>query len=131
MREIERCAGNAPSVASNGPCLFLRPANLMWENSPVTELMGSIDEVDDGIVYGRFYQGEDDIHFWIPLRLVLEDQRVDLEPGRYVSLVNGHLLIHKAIWTTHEIEQADAEATELWRRLGIVPVSPAKRDDER
>ena len=65
---------------------------------------GWIDDIADGIVYGRLV--DDETIFEIPILSVPEDQRVKLEPGRYVSFPNGYMLIEKSIWTTHDMEQA-------------------------
>ncbi|MDE5451361.1 hypothetical protein GWE18_00525 [Bradyrhizobium sp. CSA112] len=78
---------------------------------------GWIDEVDDGIVWGRTVRNGEEWPFWIPLLLVMESQRVDLQPGSYIYIVNGELMVNGAIWTTHEMEQASTEANELWNAL--------------
>ena len=70
---------------------------------------GWIDEVTDGIVWGRVTDGVNEFQFHIPVLLVGDDQRVELEPNRYCSIVNGELLIDKTIWTTHDMEEADQE----------------------
>lgn len=79
---------------------------------------GWIDEVEGGMVYGRLIQGREEYVFSLPVGDVLEDQRVDLEPCRYVSFVNGHMLIDKTIWSTHDVENADQAAIELHESLG-------------
>jgi hypothetical protein len=63
---------------------------------------GWIDEITDGIVWGRVFDGDQEFEFNIPVLLVGDDQRVELEPGRYCSIVNGELLIDKTIWTTRD-----------------------------
>lgn len=78
-----------------------------------TTMEGWIDEVEDGIVWGRVIVDGKQMEFHVPLLLVDESQRVDLEPGRYCSIVNGELLLDKTIWTTHDMETADAEAVAL------------------
>lgn len=83
---------------------------------------GWIDEVEDGIVYGRFEDGTK--AFEIPVLSVLEDQRVDLEPGRYVSFPNGHMLIDKTIRTTHDIELSQRWARKVYQRLNFGPDLP-------
>lgn len=77
------------------------------------EIEGWIDEVEDGIVWGRVLISGEEFEFWTPILCVPECQRVDLQPGMYCAIVNGHLLLHKTQWTTHEIEQADREARRL------------------
>jgi hypothetical protein len=69
-------------------------------------MKGFITEVVEGVVWGRLFDHGTEFEFWTPILSILEDQRVDLEPGRYCSVLNGHLLIDKAIWTTHDIELA-------------------------
>jgi hypothetical protein len=78
---------------------------------------GWIDEVENDTVFGRLVIDGQELEFWVPLLMVMESQRVDLEPGRYVYLVNGELMIDGAIWTTHDMEQADAEAKRLHAAL--------------
>jgi hypothetical protein len=78
---------------------------------------GWIDEVVDGIVWGRIFDGDRELEFHIPILLVDEDQRVELEEGRYCSIVNGSLLIDKTIWTTHDCENADEAARRLHRAV--------------
>lgn len=72
---------------------------------------GWIDEVDDGWVHGRYADGL--TGFVMHILDVPESQRVDLEPGSYCTFVNGALLLHNTIWTTHDMETADAEAERL------------------
>ncbi len=80
---------------------------------------GWIDDVDDEkIVWGRVMIDGEEFEFWTPLLNVMESQRVELRPGSYVSIVNGQLLVHTAIWTTHDMETADAEAKRLYEALG-------------
>lgn len=74
---------------------------------------GWIETVEDGRVSGCV----GDVGFEMSVLDVPEDQRVDLEPGRYVSFVNGYLLIDKAIWTTHDIETAKARSHAMLRAL--------------
>lgn len=79
---------------------------------------GWIDEVEDGIVWGRVFDDKGEaFEFWLPVLSVLECQRVELEPRRYCSIVNGELLIDKTIWTTHDMENADQKAVEMHRAL--------------
>ena len=79
-----------------------------------SEVNGWIDEVTDGIVWGRLFDEKGgEFEFWIPVLSVLECQRVELEPRRYCSIVNGELLIDKTIWTTNDMENADREAKRL------------------
>lgn len=78
---------------------------------------GWIDDVDDGVVYGRIAGTPFDTEFSLPILEVLEDQRVDLEPGMYCSFVNGYLLVNKTIWTTHDIEQAKIRGEHLFSQL--------------
>ena len=80
-------------------------------------LSGWIDEVEDGIVWGRVFDGGKEFEFWTPVALLEEGQRVELEPRRYCSIVNGELLIDKTIWTTHDMEQADIAAKRLHEQL--------------
>jgi hypothetical protein len=74
------------------------------------EIEGWIDEVQRGRVYGRIMVEGEEMAFDMRLLDVPECQRVDLEPGSYISFVNGFLLVHKTQWLTHELEQADAQA---------------------
>ena len=78
---------------------------------------GWIDEVDDGVVFGRVISDGREVAFWIPLLLVSESARVDLRPGSYVTILNGELAINGVIWTTHDMETADKEAGELHAAL--------------
>lgn len=73
-------------------------------------MIGWIDAVDDGLVYGRLLHNGKEMEFSIPLLQVMESARVDLEPGRYVTFCNGYLAVNSVIWTTHDMEQADIEA---------------------
>lgn len=84
-----------------------------------TRFYGFIDEVEDDIVYGRFVHSGDKefpspIFFEMHILNVLEDQRVDLQPGAFCSTVNGHLLIDKTICTTYDMEKADEEAGRMY-----------------
>lgn len=84
----------------------------------MTEIMeGWIDEVEEGVVFGRVMIEGQEREFWIPLRLVMDSQRVDLRPGSYVTIRNGELAINSTIWTTHDMETADKEARELHAAL--------------
>lgn len=74
---------------------------------------GWVDEVDDGIVWGRILYEGAECEFKTPFLDVPECQRVDLAPGSYITVVNGYIAVNKSIWTTHDMEQADAEAKEL------------------
>lgn len=78
---------------------------------------GWIDEVENGVVYGRALRDGEEVEFWIPLLLVMEGARVDLRPGSYVTILNGELAVNGAIWTTHDMETADREAVELHKAL--------------
>jgi hypothetical protein len=73
---------------------------------------GWIDEVECGWVWGRIIRDGEEVEFNIPLLLVMESQRVDLQAGSYIYIVNGELMINNAIWTTHDMEQADIKARE-------------------
>lgn len=73
---------------------------------------GWIDEVTDGIVYGRTVSQGNEVNFWIPLLSVMDSQRVDLQPGSLVTILNGELAVESVLWTTHEIERARAKAAE-------------------
>lgn len=89
-------------------------------------LQGWIDEVDDGMVYGRVVTDSgDEMEFWTPLLLVMESQRVDLQPGSYCSTINGELLIHSTILATHDVEMADVEARRLYHDLGWDKTPPS------
>lgn len=90
---------------------------------------GWIDEIHNGVVYGRLMDGREEYAFSQPVLDVLECQRVELEPGRYVSFINGYLLIDKAIWTTHDIENAKQKAIAL--RNAIWPAPSTLTGDER
>jgi hypothetical protein len=71
---------------------------------------GWVDEVVDGIVWGRLiYEGYES-EFKTPLLDTLESARVSLQPGSYIYVVNGFIMVNNAIWTTHDMEEADAEA---------------------
>lgn len=80
-------------------------------------LEGWVDEVEDGWVHGRFigHDGEE-VEFYVKLLNVMESQRVSLQPGSYVYIVNNELMVNNAIWTTHDIESANAKARE-WATL--------------
>jgi hypothetical protein len=78
---------------------------------------GWVDEVEDGIVWGRVLRGLEQMEFSVPLRLVSESARVDLCPGSYVTILNGELAVNGAIWTTHDMETADREASDLHAAL--------------
>ncbi|GAC1572668.1 MAG: hypothetical protein NVS3B5_01670 [Sphingomicrobium sp.] len=79
---------------------------------------GWIDDVQDGIVWGRVMVDGEELEFWTPLLCVMESQRVDLQPGSYVTIVNDTLAVNSAMWTTHDMETADAEAKRLYEALG-------------
>lgn len=81
-------------------------------------LEGWIDEVDDGWVWGRLIVHERETDFSVRLLDVMESQRVSLQPGSYVYVVNGELLVNNAIWTTHDMEQAKVRAKKLYHELG-------------
>jgi hypothetical protein len=78
---------------------------------------GWIDEVDDGIVYGRIIRDGEEVEFWIPLLLIMESQRVDLQPGSYITVRNGEIAVNCTIWTTHDMEEADRQARRWHRAL--------------
>ena len=78
---------------------------------------GWIDTVDDGIVYGRIIRDGGEVEFWIPLLSVMESQRVELQPGSYITIRNDELAVECVMWTTHEMEQADREARRFHRAL--------------
>ncbi len=73
-------------------------------------MIGWIDEVHEGLVYGRLLHKGKEKEFSIPLLQVMESARVDLEPGRYVTFCNGYLAVNSVMWTTHDMEQADIRA---------------------
>lgn len=73
-------------------------------------LEGWIDEVTDGIVWGRILYEGAECEFSTPLLSVAECQRVDLEPGSWITIVNGYIAVNKVMWTTQELEDADARA---------------------
>lgn len=77
---------------------------------------GWIDEVEEGVVYGRYADGV--TGFAMELLDVPEEQRVDLQPGMYCTFVNGALLLHKPIWTTHSRDLARAKAARLYQVMG-------------
>ena len=77
---------------------------------------GWVDEVDDGTVWGRVMIHGEEMEFWTPLLQIMESQRVSLQPGSYIYLVNGELMVNNAIWTTHDMEEADQEAL-IWSAL--------------
>ena len=76
-------------------------------------LEGWVDDVEDGWVHGRFI-GHDgaEVAFYVKLLNVMDSQRVSLQPGSYVYIVNNELMVNNAIWTTHDIERADKKAQE-------------------
>lgn len=74
---------------------------------------GWIDEVLDGWVFGRIVSQWGEFEFETPILEIPECQRVDLEPGAYISIVNGFIAINKTIWTTHDIEEADKKAKQF------------------
>jgi hypothetical protein len=80
---------------------------------------GWVDEVEDGVVFGRIVRHGVTSEFWIPLRLVSDAARVDLQPGSYVTILNGELAVNSTIWTTHDMETADREARRLHRALSL------------
>ena len=80
---------------------------------------GWIDEVEEGVVFGRVLIEGQEMAFWTPLRLIMESQRVDLRPGSYVTIRNGELAINSTIWTTHDMETADREAIAMHRALSL------------
>lgn len=82
-------------------------------------LVGWIDEVDGGRVWGRCrLEGRrEEFQFDMALTDVLECQRGYVEPGAYVSFPNGFLLVHKTIFTTFDLEQAEIEADRMLRAL--------------
>jgi hypothetical protein len=81
-------------------------------------MQGWIDEVDDGIVYGRVLIEDEEFAFWVPLLNVMESQRVSLQPGSYVYIINGELVINNAMRTTHDIEMARVRGDLLFRHFG-------------
>jgi hypothetical protein len=75
---------------------------------------GWIDGVGNGWVHGRVIGARGGEYlFETPILSIPESQRVYLEPGVYIYLVNGCIMINNAMWTTHDIEQAHIEATRL------------------
>lgn len=74
---------------------------------------GWIDEVDDGIVYGRTMINGSEFAFWVRLIDVMESQRVDLQPGSWVTIVNGELAVESVMWTTHDLELARERGKQL------------------
>lgn len=80
---------------------------------------GWIDEVHNGWVYGRVIEGDgSEEEFGMPLLDIMESQRVSLQPGSYIYVVNGVIMVNNAMWTTHDMETADAEAKRLYEALG-------------
>lgn len=74
-------------------------------------LQGWIEEVVNGTVYGRLVDEDSDEYcFDMPILSIPECQRVDLEPGVYITIVNGFVLIDKTLWTTLDMELADEDA---------------------
>ena len=73
---------------------------------------GWVDEVVDGIVLGRILYEGAECEFKTPLLDTLESQRVSLQPGSYIYVINGYIMVNNAIWTTHDMETANAEANE-------------------
>jgi hypothetical protein len=83
-------------------------------------LEGWIEESGDGSVSGRFVDARgDEVWFKGPIEIIDEAQRVYLEPGVYFYIVNGRIVINNAIWTTHDMEQADIEAKRLQAALHL------------
>ena len=76
-------------------------------------LEGWIDKSGDGSVTGYFTDARgDQVQFDGPIEIIDESQRVYLEPGVYIYIVNGKIMINNAIWTTHDMEKAKARARE-------------------
>jgi hypothetical protein len=72
---------------------------------------GWINEVEDGRVWGVLvHKNGEEYGFDVALTDILEDQRGYIEPGALVCFPNGFLLVKKEIWTTQEMDQADAKA---------------------
>lgn len=81
-------------------------------------LQGWIEEVENGIVYGRLVDEDgDEFDFDMPILSIPECQRVDLGLGAYISIVNGFVLIDKTMWTTLDMELADEEATRYYEMM--------------
>ena len=78
---------------------------------------GWVDEVDDGIVFGRVVVQGQEMAFWVPFRLLSDSARVDLRPGSYVTILNNELAVNSTIWSTHDMETADREALEMHNAL--------------
>jgi hypothetical protein len=78
---------------------------------------GWIDEVDGGIVYGRIIRDGREDEFWIPLLNVMESQRVELQPGSYITVRNDEIAVECVMWSTHDMEQANREARRWHRAL--------------
>lgn len=79
---------------------------------------GWIDEVEDGWVWGRIMRDGAEVEFHVPLLCLSDSARVDLRPGSYITILNNELAVNSAIWTTHDMEEADREAREL--HAGVV-----------
>ena len=73
---------------------------------------GWVDEVEDGWVWGRIMRDGAEVEFHVPLLCLSDSARVDLRPGSYVTILNGDLAVNSTIWTTHDMEEADAKARE-------------------
>lgn len=85
----------------------------------MTILEGWVDEIGSGWVYGRIVSSRGtEYEFEMPLLRVLESQRVYLQPGSYVYLVNGFLMVNNAMLTTHDMETASREAKRRYKELG-------------
>lgn len=79
---------------------------------------GWIDEVWNGWVYGRVVEDDGtEEEFAQPLLDIMESQRVSLQPGSYIYVVNGYIMVNNAIWTTYDMECADREARRLYAAL--------------
>ena len=89
---------------------------------------GWVDEVEHGWVWGRVVRDGAEINFHVLLLLLSDAARVDLQPGSYVTILNGELAVNSTIWTTHDMETADRKAAELHRTL--VGTGKPKREGE-
>jgi hypothetical protein len=75
-----------------------------------------VDEIEDGWVWGRIMRNGAEVEFHVPLLCLSDSARVDIQPGSYITILNGDLAVNNAIWTTHDMEEADKEAM-IWKAL--------------
>jgi hypothetical protein len=88
---------------------------------------GWVDEIDDGLIWGRIVRDGKEVEFHAPFLLINESARVEMRPGSYVTLRNCELAHDCTMWTTHDIERGNAEADLLWEALFGSALPPAEQ----